>query len=132
MSLTIQNNKTNGIVVFNPLYGDNEIILDAAGADYPAGTVLGRITASGKLTKCDTAAVDGSQTPVAVLQDAQTFAAGVDTVAKPIISGQVRAAELVIYASGTPGAPTKAQLDQLRDFTIIGRATVDISQLDNQ
>ncbi len=35
-------------------------------AELPAYTVLGRITASGKLTKCDSGASDGSQNPIAI------------------------------------------------------------------
>lgn len=41
-----------------------------AGQSLAAGAVLGKITASGKYTLVDKAAVDGSQTPVAVLKEA--------------------------------------------------------------
>ncbi|MGE4402842.1 MAG: head decoration protein [Desulfobulbus sp.] len=41
----------------------------AAGADLAKGTILGRITASGKLVAAAAASSDGSQTPVAVLME---------------------------------------------------------------
>lgn len=53
----------------------------AAGADLSAGTVLGRITASGKYVLSDDGAVDGSQTPVAILgEDAAATAADADAL----------------------------------------------------
>lgn len=39
------------------------------GAYYKRGTVMGRVTASGKLTIATAAAADGSQTPVEILAD---------------------------------------------------------------
>ena len=41
----------------------------AAGADLVAGTILGRITASGKLKAAVAGSADGSQAPVAVLME---------------------------------------------------------------
>ncbi|MGR3825230.1 MAG: head decoration protein [Salipiger marinus] len=46
----------------------------AAGADLDAGTVLGRITASGKYVRSVRTATDGSETPVAVLRRAAAAA----------------------------------------------------------
>jgi len=52
----------------------------AAGANLVKGTILGRITASGKLKAAAAASSDGSQTPVAVLME-DAAAAGADAVA---------------------------------------------------
>ena len=53
----------------------------AAGADLVAGTILGRVTATGKLKAYDPAATDGSETPVAVLlEDAAAASADVEAV----------------------------------------------------
>lgn len=49
------------------LVTDSGII--AAGAAYNRGTVLGQITASGKLTLCVKTAADGSEKPYAILVD---------------------------------------------------------------
>lgn len=43
------------------------ILLAHAGVEYPAGTVLGKITASGKLTALTPGASDGSQTAIGIL-----------------------------------------------------------------
>src|SRR5690242_2974708 len=50
-------------------YGSRDIGTLISGQNLPAGAVLGRITASGKLTQLAPAAVDGSQHAVAVLFD---------------------------------------------------------------
>jgi hypothetical protein len=50
------------------------------GGDYTKGTILGRITASGKLTAYDSGASDGSEEPVGVLLE-DTDAASADVVA---------------------------------------------------
>jgi hypothetical protein len=50
-----------------PLVTYDETII--SGQDVVRGTVMGRITASGKLTACDHTASDGSQTPYAVMAE---------------------------------------------------------------
>ena len=61
-----------------------ETVTIAAGADLTPGAVLGKITASGKYMLSAPAAVDGSQTPVAVLvRDAD--AATVDAVSVALL-----------------------------------------------
>ena len=46
----------------------------AAGADLVKGTILGRVTASGKLAAYASGSSDGSQNPVAVLMEAAAAA----------------------------------------------------------
>ena len=53
-----------------------EVITLAAGPALPAGQVLGRITASGKLAAYDNAATDGSETAVMVLYSAVSESTG--------------------------------------------------------
>jgi len=80
----------------------------AAGADLVAGTILGRITASGNLKAYAAANVDGSQNPVAVLfDDAAAAAADVKAVAgfggvyrKDNVTGLDAAGELALEARG--------------------------------
>lgn len=53
----------------------------AAGADLVKGTILGRVTASGKLAAYASGNTDGTQNPVAVLmEDAAAAAADVNAV----------------------------------------------------
>jgi hypothetical protein len=72
-------------------------IATAAGA-LAAGSVLGRITASGKLVLCNNGAADGSQTPVAILcEDAD--ATGGDIVVPVYVAGEFDLSFLVWHAS---------------------------------
>jgi hypothetical protein len=128
-NLEITNNTPSGIVLWNPIQ-QNDILIDAGGETYPAGTLLGRITASEKLTKYTVAAVDGSQIPVAVLRDELILAAGVDTPCQPLISGQLRRGDLL--ADDPARAITISEADALRSFTIITVPTQQLAEQDNQ
>ena len=67
------------------------------------GTILGKITASGKYKALVTGAGDGSQTPAAILYNA-TDAASADAPATVIVrSAEVNGAEL-IYPAGADAA----------------------------
>tara|TARA_R110002153_G_C13332612_1_gene498617 strand:- start:34078 stop:34467 length:390 start_codon:yes stop_codon:yes gene_type:complete len=127
-NLEITNNDVTGVVVWEPVF-ENETLLDAGGATYAAGTLLGRITASGKLTAYVVGAVDGSEVPVAVLRDELVLVAATDTACRPIIAGRVRIADLVAHGVG---AITIAESDALRDYGIIPLTTTQLSELDNQ
>jgi len=99
--------------------------LSAAGAlTYAEGTVLGRITASGKLTHYASGAADGSQTPVAVLEAAYTFTGAGDKRVRPIVSGQVRAESVVLHGVG---ALTVAVSDLLRSYGIVPVTSAELA-----
>lgn len=51
---------------------------EAAGATYPIGTVLGKVTATGKYKRVEASAVDGSQTAAAVTIEDVTVVAATD------------------------------------------------------
>lgn len=127
-TIEITNNASNGVVVWEPVFQD-EILLDASATTYAAGTVLGRITASGKLTKYTSGAADGSEVPIAVLTYEQELAAGVDTPARALIAGRVRRGDLIAVGVG---AITDAEADALRDYGIIPQVTQQLAELDNQ
>lgn len=67
-----------------PIQTDTGTII--SGQNLTRGAVLGKITASGKLKAVDDAAVDGSQTPYAVLA-VDTDASGGDKTAVIYLSG---------------------------------------------
>lgn len=74
-------------------------IVSGAG-DLVAGTVLGKITASGKLTPVNDANADGSESPYAVLaQDADASAADVEAVT--YLSGDFNESALVFGGDDT-------------------------------
>lgn len=52
---------------------------EAAATDYAIGTVLGKITASGKYVVAKETAVDGSKVPAAVVLEDKSIAAATDT-----------------------------------------------------
>ena len=87
-----------------------------------AGTVLGKLTATGKYVPCVETASDGSQTPVAILFDA------VDATAADVLAGviardaEVRDADLTYDATVTAGANRDAKNALLADVGIIVRS----------
>lgn len=65
--------------VYGPVRITNTI---ASGADLVAGTILGRVTASGKLSAYDSGNIDGTENPVSVLlENADAAAADIEAVA---------------------------------------------------
>lgn len=128
MSIAITNNDVTGLVLWQPVFSPNTLTAGAA-ETWPAGTLLGRITASGKLTRYDSGAADGSEVPVAVLPAEQVFTAAGDAPCRVIIGGQLRRGDLTEFGVG---AITVAQADALRDYGIVALETKELSELDNQ
>lgn len=90
------------------------------GQNLKAGTVLGKITASGKYTILAPAAVDGSQTAAAIL-----WADANATAADTPVTALVRLAEVVdallTYPAGITGAQKTTALSQLATANVIVR-----------
>lgn len=127
-NIEIQNNKTRGIVLWEPVHEDAVAVFGGA-ATWPAGSVLGKVTASGKYARFAPGAADGSEVPIAVLsQDVEATGAG-DVPIRPVIAGRVRAGDLV---NNVDAALTAVQIDQLRDYSIIALGTTQLAELDNQ
>jgi hypothetical protein len=103
----------------NLIAGDFDIVTDevtvVSGAGVLArGTVLGKITASGKYKIVNSANVDGSQTPVCVLAQA-VDATAADVVTSVYLTGEYSSNALVF--GGTDTATThKAALRLLNIF----------------
>lgn len=68
------------------------------------GTVLGKIAASGKHTKCVSTATDGSQIPVAILA-VDTDATAADKVAPIYIGGEINS-NIVVFGGSDTAATT--------------------------
>lgn len=91
----------------------------ASGAGVLArGTVLGKVTASGKYIKSASAAGDGSQTPVAILADT-VDATSADQVAGVYLSGEFSPTGLVLGAGWTEATVREA----LRPYGFVISAT---------
>lgn len=108
------------VPVDNLLASDNDIVTDSVtlitGQNLTRGALLGRITASGKYTLCNTGAADGSQTPVAILAQ-DTDATAADKVTEVYIGGTFNFNAMTLDAS-FGAALTAAQKDQLRGLNL--------------
>lgn len=84
MTTLAQSNLAAGTFTPSQRYaGDADLITNtftlAAGQNLPDLSVVGRITATGLLTLCNSAAADGSQVPVAILVEATNAVANTQT-----------------------------------------------------
>ncbi len=125
ISITTRN--IDGVVINNAVFLPVTLTFTAAEA-WPAGAVLGRLTASGNYVRYDPTANDGSQVPSAVLTDEVSSSAAGNTPYTVMVQGEVRAQRLVIK-DGT--VLNDAQRFALRDYSIIARDTFQITEADN-
>lgn len=94
--------ETESFSVTQLFAGDADVVTQpitvVSGQNLALGSVVGRITASGKITLCDTAAVDGSQTPVGILVNA-VDASGGDKAGDIYVGGDFNVDALTWHAS---------------------------------
>ena len=90
------------------------------------------VAVDGKMVPFATDGAGGAQIPKQVIRDALTATGAGDLPCRPIVSGQVRAGDLVIDGTAAGVGITDAIIDQLRDFGIIAMATTQRAELDNQ
>jgi hypothetical protein len=125
MSVLTQPPKMGDVLKYelNPNFTRESVTL-LAGAAYPVGAVLGRITASGKLKLSTAAGSDGAQTVAGVLLYA-TDASAADQEAVVILRGPaiVSKAALVFDPSVDDATKTAAKHAQLTALGIIPRDT---------
>lgn len=91
---------------------------EAAATDYAIGTVLGKITDSGKYVVAKETAVDGSQVPAAVVLEDKSIAATTDTkvlvaVRGPMIVSKAGIALDATYDNAAKKAAALAALEAL-------------------
>lgn len=88
----------------NLIGGDYPVVTESVtvltGQNLVRGTVLGKITASGKVIASLSAAVDGSETPYAILAEDVDASAG-DVVGTAYLSGEFNESELTIGTGHT-------------------------------
>lgn len=99
---------------------------EAAGATYPIGTVLGKVTATGKYKRVEASAVDGSQTAVAVTIEDVTVVAATDKKVLVLARGPVMVskAALAFGASVDTNAELLAAYAQLATVGILVQDTI--------
>lgn len=110
---------------FEPLHNrESVVIATGAAQNLKVGTVLGRITASGKYVLHDNAAADGSQNAAAVLlEDANATAADAQAIA--LVRGPAVVADgALIFKSGISTPNRTAAVAALTALGIVVRRTV--------
>ena len=100
-----------------PLVTDTVTLI--SGQTLKRGTVLGKITASGKFTLALSASSDGSQTPAAILAD-DVDASGGDKLAGVYLAGEFNT-NAMTFGTGITAAGAK---DTLRDAGIYLKSAV--------
>jgi len=116
---TIDTNYYANAIALNRSLCRDEVLVFSGAAKLLKGTILGRVTASGKLRPYAAGNNDGSQNPIAVLTyEVEALGAG-DISARCLIDGEVNRNRLVIAADGNGNNITPALLDQLRDYGIV-------------
>lgn len=104
----------------------------AGAATVLQGTILGRVTASGKFTPFVVGGTGGEEIPKAVLTYEVTATGAGDIQIRALTSGVVKKDKLVIDADGDDSNITEAILDQLRDYNISAVDAFELGRLDNQ
>ncbi len=89
------------------------------------------VAADGNMVAYDRAGAGGAQLPIEVLTQDEEFAGAGDQPVRPLVSGRVRRNDLIIHGVGV-GVLTDAEVDSLRDFSIIAQPTTQLAEPDNQ
>ena len=94
---------------------------EAAASDYVIGTVLGKITASGKYVVAKETATDGSKVPAAVVLENKSIAATTDTKVLAAVRGKMilSKAEVVLDATYNTDAKKATALAALEALGIL-------------
>jgi hypothetical protein len=122
--------KTLGDLVVRVLDADftygSGTLLNAGGAavTFEIGTVLGKVTASGKLVPLAPGASDGSQTVAALLGDRVTVAAGAEAVKLTVDRMAILRDSQVVWPAGITGPQKTTAIGQLASLHILIREDV--------
>ncbi len=114
------------VVYADPLF-EPDTLRFAGTATYAAGTLLGRITASGYLTPFDPASELGPENPVAVLTYAVSNTGAGEVKARVLIGGVVIKERLVVHGAGDLDDLTPAVLDQIRAAGVTVVSVADLA-----
>lgn len=107
------------------LYGDEVAVFTGAGTIL-RGTILGRVTASGKIKPWASGSSDGSEKIVGIATvDVEAAGAG-DVSFRMLLKGDVNRKRLIIAADGNGNNLTAAHIDQLRN---VGITAIDVDQI---
>lgn len=128
--LVSQDNTMSELLLSDGLFSQETFAAGAANT-YPAGLILARNTTNDKLEVYVSGGPNGTGTPAFVLTNELVTTGAGDTVLRALVSGIIREDKLLVWNAGTPAAPSKAEGDQLRDFTIVSQPDTELLKFDN-
>ena len=132
MADPIKTNIDIGSVISGPCHFADDVVTLAAATTYKAGLILARDSATLKLIPFVKAGVtNGNGIPKAVLQEVLVTVGAGDYRIRPVLTGRVNFARLVIQADGTNANIDAAVLDQLRAYGIASESTTQLAKADN-
>lgn len=100
------------------------------GTDFAVGDFFTlTVAADGKIVIYSRTGAGGAQIPLAILTQEEVFTGAEDRAFRPLISGRVRRDDLVVHGVG---AVNDAEVDALRDFSMVALPTTQLAELDNQ
>ena len=97
-----------------------------------AGTIMARLTSTGKWGIYDPGGSLGLEIARGVLTYEATAAAGGDVPVSVLVRGTVNQTRLIIDADGDDSNVDEAVIDDLNDHGILAKPVLQIAQLDNQ
>lgn len=120
----LNNRYESDTILENPTYASQVIL---------AGTVLGRVAASGNVIPCISGALDGSQFPIGVLVNDVTIASGQTANVAMCIDGDVNASKLIWYGGDSLATVTagRTNQDHLKAYGILIRYSIGMTDIDN-
>jgi len=127
----IANNNT-GNVILSEARSRDETFTAAGGADIVEGTILARLTASGKIQVYVQGGAGGLEIPIGVLTYTIPDPGAGDIPIRMMVSGEVRKERLVIDVAGGGGTVGNVEIDGLRDFGITALDVDELNIPDNQ
>jgi hypothetical protein len=130
-NLTITNNDSGNVVLEGAVFEDELLVFGGAGT-VVEGTILARVTASGKMTPYVIGGSLGAEIPTEVLNYDVTATGAGDVPIRGMVSGVVVEERLIVDADGDGSNLTPAILDQLRSMSIVSQSVKELNILDNQ
>lgn len=112
--------KVSGNQLWDAGYMQEDVVAnEAAEVEYEIGTLLGKVTATGKYVIWDSAAVDGSEVLAAVVLENKTIPATTDTSVWVALRGPIIVADQALVLNGETLADATAGLEALNPAIVV-------------
>ena len=125
-------NVDTGSVVLRDIENQDDTVTFAGADTFVEGTILARLTATGKLVAFVKGGAGGNEIPKAILTYDLTATGAGDLPARVATKGSFRKERLVIDADGDDSNIDDVVKDQLRDYGLVPVDVSELNILDNQ